>query len=316
MEFKDYYKVLGVKRDATLDDIKRAYRRMARKYHPDVSDEPDAEERFKAINEAHEVLKDPEKRAAYDQLGANWKAGQDFQPPPGWEQGFEFNGGGFTNADADNFSDFFESLFGQSGFSRGFGGRRRGFHAQGNDIHAKITIDLQDAFNGASRNVTLKHPEVGVDGRSYFKERSLNVKIPKGVREGQSIRLAGQGEPGVGDGKAGDLYLEVQFKPHPYYRVDGKDIYVDLPVAPWEAALGATVNAPTPIGSVNLKIPPGSDTGKKLRLKGRGIPAKTPGDLYVMVKVVLPKADSEKTKQAYEAFQKACYFDPREHMGV
>ncbi|GLP98493.1 curved DNA-binding protein [Methylophaga thalassica] len=316
MEFKDYYEVLGVKRDASLDDIKRAYRKMARKYHPDVSKEPDAEERFKEINEAHEVLKDPEKRAAYDQLGANWKAGQDFRPPPDWDQGFEFHGGGFTNADAAEFSDFFENLFGQGGFSRGFGGRRGGFHAHGNDTHAKILIDLEDAFHGASRSLTLKHSELGPDGRPYVKERTLNVKIPKGVRQGQSIRLSGQGEPGVGDGKAGDLYLEVQFKPHPYYRVEGKDIYVDLPVAPWEAALGATVSAPTPAGSVNLKIPPGSDSGKKLRLKGRGIPAKAPGDLYVIVKVALPKADTEKSREAYEAFQKACDFNPRASMGV
>lgn len=316
MEFKDYYEVLGVKRDASQDDIKRAYRKMARKYHPDVSKEPDAEERFKELNEAHEVLKDPEKRAAYDQLGANWKAGQDFRPPPDWDQGFEFHGGGFTNADAAEFSDFFESLFGQGGFSGGFGGHRGSFHAHGNDTHAKIVIDLEDAFHGASRSLTLKHSELGSDGRPYVKERSLNVKIPKGVRQGQSIRLSGQGESGVGDGKAGDLYLEVHFKPHPYYRVEGKDIYVDLPVAPWEAALGATVSAPTPAGSVNLKIPPDSDSGKKLRLKGRGIPAKAPGDLYVIVKVALPKADTEKSRKAYEAFQKACDFNPRASMGV
>ncbi|TCS42516.1 DnaJ C-terminal domain-containing protein [Reinekea marinisedimentorum] len=311
MEFKDYYDVIGVKRDAGQDEIKRAYRRLARKYHPDVSKEPDAEARFKEVNEAYEVLKDPEKRSAYDQLGKNWQSGQDFRPPPDWDQGFEFQGGGYTNADSAEFSDFFESLFGQR-FSQGFGGHtQRGFHARGGDTHTKVVIDLEDAYRGGPKAFTLKHTVLGNDGRPHIKERVLNVRIPKGVRQGQHIRLAGQGEPGVGDGKPGDLYLEVSFKPHSYYKVEGKDVFIDLPVAPWEAALGATVKTPTPDGTVDLKIPAGSGTGKKLRLKGRGIPAKEAGDLYVVIKVALPKADTEAAKKAYENFRQACNFNPR-----
>ncbi len=314
MEFRDYYQIMGVKRDATQDEIKRAYRKLARKYHPDVSKEADAEVRFKEVGEAYEVLKDPEKRAAYDQLGANWKAGQDFRPPPEWNQGFEFHGGGFTGADASQFSDFFESLFGR-GFAQAERGRTQ-FHARGEDAYAKILIDLDDAYHGASRMLTLKTTELGPDGRPRVKERMLNVRIPKGVRQGQHIRLAGQGDPGIGQGKAGDLYLEVAFRPHPLYHVEGEDVFVDLPVAPWELALGASVKAPTPGGKVDLKVPPGSAAGRKLRLKGRGIPGKPAGDLYVVLKVVLPPADSEAAKAAYKAMQRTLEFDPRAHLGV
>ncbi len=317
MEFKDYYEIMGVKRDATQDEIKRAYRKLARKYHPDVSKEPDAEVRFKEVGEAYEVLKDPEKRTAYDQLGANWKAGQDFRPPPDWDQGFEFHGGGFTGADAEQFSDFFESLFGRGGFGRGFGGgARREFHARGEDTYAKVLIDLEDAYRGASRTLTLKHTELGPDSRPQLKERTLNVRIPKGVRQGQHIRLAKQGGVGVGKGEAGDLYLEIEFRDHPIYKVEGKDVYLDLPVAPWEAALGATVKVPTPSGTVDLKIPPNSSSGRKLRLKGRGIPAKQPGDLYVVLQIALPKADTDDAKQAYDDFKRGLDFNPRAGLGV
>ncbi len=317
MEFKDYYKIMGVGRDATQEEIKRAYRRLARKYHPDVSKEPDAEARFKEIGEAYEVLKDPEKRAAYDQLGADWKAGQEFRPPPGWDQGFEFHGGGFTGADAGQFSDFFESLFGRAGFGRGrASGGRREFHARGEDTHAKVQINLEDAYHGAQRTITLKHTELGSDGRPQLKERTLNVRIPKGVRQGQHIRLAGQGSPGIGKGQAGDLYLEIEFRPHPFYRVDGRDVYLDLPVAPWEAALGATVKVPTPAGMVDLKIPPNSSGGRKLRLKGRGIPGRQPGDFYVVLQIALPPAETEAQKQAYRDFRKAFDFNPRRRLGV
>ncbi len=317
MEYKDYYDIIGVKRDATQDEIKRAYRKLARKYHPDVSKEADAEARFKEVGEAYEVLKDPEKRAAYDQLGANWKAGQDFNPPPDWDQGFEFHGGGFTGADAEQFSDFFESLYGR-GFNRAGGGRRSsgGFNMRGEDTHAKVAIDIEDAFTGATRAISLKHTEMGADGRPHIKERTLNVKIPKGVHQGQSIRLAKQGGAGIGQGEAGDLYLEIEFRPHPFYRVDGKDIYLDLPVAPWEAALGASVKVPTPTGSVEMKIPAGSSAGKKMRLKGKGIPSKSPGDLYVVIQIALPPADSEKAKEAYRQFEKAVPFNPRARLGV
>jgi len=315
MEFKDYYKIMGVDRDASQDEIKRAYRKLARKYHPDVSKEPDAEERFKEIGEAYEVLKDPEKRAAYDQLGANWKAGQDFRPPPDWDQGFEFHGGGFTGA--EDFSEFFESLFGRSGFAGGHAGRgRREYHARGEDSHARILIDLEDAYRGATKTLTLKQTELGPDGRPRVKERTLNVRIPKGVRQGQHIRLAGQGGPGIGKGQAGDLYLEVEFRPHPFYEVEGRDVYLKLPLAPWEAALGAQVKLPTPSGTVDLRIPPNSSAGRRLRLKGRGIPAREPGDLYVVLEIALPPANSDEEKAAYRRFAEAFDFNPRAHLGV
>lgn len=314
MEFKDYYKVMGLDRDATQDDIKRAYRKLARKYHPDVSKAADAEARFKELGEAYEVLKDPEKRAAYDQLGANWKAGQDFRPPPDWNQGFEFHGRGFTDADASQFSDFFESLFGH-GFTRG-GRHDARFHVRGEDTYARIIIDLEDAYSGAVRTLTLKHSEPDPQGRPRIRERTLNVRIPKGVRQGQHIRLAGQGGAGVGTGGAGDLYLQIEFRPHPFYRVEGKDVFLDLPVAPWEAALGAKIKAPTPTGAVDLKIPPGSASGNKLRLKGRGIPASPPGDLYAVLKVVLPAADSDTARTLYQEMEHKLQFNPRTGLGV
>ena len=314
MEFKDYYKIMGVDRNATQDEIKRAYRKLARKYHPDVSKEPDAEARFKEVGEAYEVLKDPEKRAAYDQLGANWKAGQEFHPPPGWDAGFEFSGGGFTGGDTSAFSDFFEALFG-----RGFGGathRRSTFRAKGEDHHAKILVDLEDAFHGANRTITLQIPEVDAHGHVRTRQRSLKVHIPKGIRQGQHIRLAGQGAPGIGGAPAGDLYLEVEFRPHPFYRVEGRDLYLDLPIAPWEAALGAKVKVPTPGGVVDLKIPPNSKSGRKLRLKGRGIPGKPPGDLYVVLQIVTPPAESEKAKALYRRMAEELAFNPRARLGV
>jgi curved DNA-binding protein len=317
MEFKDYYDIVGVKRNATQDEIKRAYRKLARKYHPDVSKETDAEVRFKELGEAYEVLKDPEKRAAYDQLGADWKNGQDFRPPPDWDQGFEFHGGGFTDADSEQFSDFFESLFGRQGFRGAQPGRgRREYHAQGENTYARIMIDLEDAYHGATRTMTLKHTELGADGRPQIKERTLNVRIPKGIREGQHIRLAKQGGAGIGKGEAGDLYLEVGFNPHARYHVEGRDVYLDLPVAPWEAALGAKIAVPTPSGKVDLKIPPNSSSGRKMRLKGRGLPSKQAGDFYVVLQIALPDADTEAAKAAYREFQAAFDFNPRTRLGV
>jgi curved DNA-binding protein len=310
MEFKDYYEIMGVKRDATQDDIKRAYRKLARKYHPDVSKEARAEERFKELGEAYEVLKDPEKRAAYDQLGSNWKSGQEFRPPPDWDSGFEFRGGGFTPGDSAAFSEFFESLFGRGG-SPGARAGARAFHARGEDHHAKVLIDVEDAFHGATRVITLQVPELDAQGHVRMRERSLNVKIPKGIKPGQQIRLAGQGAPGVGQGGSGDLYLEVKFKPHALYRFEGNDLYLDLPVAPWEAALGGSAKVHTPGGVVDLTIPAGSAGGRKLRLKGRGIPASPPGDLYVVLKIVLPPADTEQAKAFYREMQDKLAFNPR-----
>jgi len=253
MEYKDYYKILGVERDATQDEIKRAYKKLARKYHPDVSKEPDAEARFKEVNEAHEVLKDPEKRAAYDRLGAGWQTGEEFRPPPDWDTGFEFSGGGFTDADAAHFSDFFESLFGGAApfgrYSHRGGGPHP--HMRGEDHHARIQVDLEDAFHGAERTIHLETPTVDANGHVTTRRRSLKVRIPPGIREGQHIRLAGQGAPGMGGGAAGDLYLEVTFRDHPLFAVEGRDLLLTLPVTPWEAALGAKVKVPTLGGPVD-----------------------------------------------------------------
>jgi len=338
MEYKDYYQIMGVKRDATQDEIKRAYRKLARKYHPDVSKEADAEQRFKEVGEANEVLKDPEKRAAYDQLGANFKAGQDFNAPPDWDAGFEFSGGGFTggysadgrnrhqfdDVDASAYSDFFESLFGQgfqqAGPSSQEYQQQGGFQAAGSDHHAKILIDLEDAMTGATRSISLRVPGVDVSSHLTTKQRVLKINIPKGIKQGQHIRLSGQGNPGMGQGKAGDLYLEIEFNPHSIYRVEGRDVYLDLPVAPWEAALGAKVKAPTPAGAVDLTIKQGSTNGSKMRLKGRGIPASASsnnaGDLYVILQVALPPADSDSEKAAYEKMQQSFSFNPRAKLGV
>lgn len=321
MEYKDYYKVMDLARDASADDIKKAYRRLARKYHPDVSKEAGAEARFKDIGEAYEVLKDPEKRSAYDQLGANWKAGQDFRPPPDWNAGFEGAGRGFSEQEAADHSDFFETLF-RRGFDAGPRGRagagsaRGEFHAQGEDRHARIQIELEDAYNGAQRSLSLRVPEVDAQGRVNAREHTIEFVVPKGVRAGQHIRLAGQGGPGIGKGKPGDLYLEVAFAPHAHYRVDQRDVYLDLPVAPWEAALGAQIEVPTPAGQVELTIPAGSSAGRKLRLRGRGIPGATPGDFYFVLQIALPAASSDADRAAYTQMQshfKA--FEPRAKLG-
>jgi curved DNA-binding protein len=316
--YKDYYQIMGVARDASQDEIKRAYRRLARKFHPDVSKEANAEEKFKEVQEANEVLKDPQRRAAYDQLGSNWRAGQEFQAPPDWGRDFEFSTssfGGGGGGDSD-FSDFFASLFGQRSpfgqrFSQGGGGRHRGFATAGEDHVAKIQIDLQDAFNGGAHTLELKSPQLGEDGRVVMQPRTLKVTIPAGVTEGQRIRLAGQGSPGVGGGPAGDLYLEIGFRPHRSFTVDGRDITLTLPIAPWEAALGATVQTPTLAGPVDLRIPPNAKAGQKMRLKGRGLPGPTAGDQYVVLKIVLPPADTPRAKELYEQMQRELPFDPR-----
>jgi len=311
MKYKDYYEILGVPRDATADQIKGAYRKLARKYHPDVSKEADAEARFKEMGEAYKVLKDPESRASYDRLGANWRNGQDFQPPPDAGD-FQFrqsagNGAGFEGMD---FGDFFEQMFGHhAGWGHSAG--KRNPQAHGENHHAKVQVDLEDAYRGAERTITLRLPEADENGRIVQREKTLRVNIPKGIRAGQTLRLSGQGGPGVGGGKAGDLYLEIEFRPHPRYRVDGRDVYVDVPLAPWEAALGASVSVPLPEGSVELTVPPNSAAGRKLRLKGKGLPGKEPGDLYVVLAIALPRADTEQQKEAYRALRQAFDFHPR-----
>ncbi len=315
MEFKDYYKVLGLERAATQNEIKRAYRRLARKYHPDINKETGAEAQFKELGEAYEVLGDVEKRAAYDQLGNEWKSGQEFKPPPDWDAGFEFSGAP-PHGTTHDFSDFFENLFARTGRGPRSAGPAHEFHARGEDHHAKILIDLRDAFGGATRTISLRMPEIDPTGHVTLKDRKLNVTIPKGITEGQNIRLKGQGSPGIGQLPAGDLYLEVQFKPDPLYRAVGRDLYYELPVAPWEAALGASVQAPTPTGQIMLKIPAGSFQGRELRIKGRGIPAANePGNLYAVLKIALPPAETEDAKKAYADMARDLSFDPRANFG-
>ncbi|MDR5885019.1 DnaJ C-terminal domain-containing protein [Vreelandella janggokensis] len=312
MEFKDYYQALGVPKTATAEEIKKAYRKLARKYHPDVSKEPEAEQRMQEINEAKTVLYDSEKRLAYDQLSQQYQAGQDFKPPPDWDAGFEFNGRGFEKADLGEFSDFFANLFGQDGRARQ---SERGYQMRGEDRHAKVIIDLADAFLGATRKITLQVPHVDAHGRVASQDQILNVRIPKGTRAGQHIRLTGQGSPGIGGSPAGDLYLEIHFTPDSRYRVEGRDVYQTVKVTPWEAALGASIEIPIPSGTVKLKVPADSQTGRRLRLKGRGIPGTESGDLYIELEVVLPSANTDKARGLYETMAQELAFDPRQRKG-
>ncbi len=315
MEYKDYYSILGVERDASADDIKRAYRRLARKYHPDVSSEADAEAKFQELQEAYEVLKDPEKRAAYDQLGQGYQQGQDFRPPPDWEQHF-----GRRWFHRRRWRDFFESLFGRAagggGGARGFGGfagrgAAGGFHGRGQDHTARVEIPLETAYSGGQQTITLQSPETPARGNVQARPRSLNVRIPAGVTDGQQIRLSGQGGSGVGSGAAGDLYLEIHLRPHRLFRPDGRDIHLDLPIAPWEAALGATVKVPTLGGEVDTRIPAGARSGQRLRLKGRGLPGSPPGDQYLHLRIVAPKPKTDEDRELYERMRGQMAFDPR-----
>jgi curved DNA-binding protein len=292
MEFKDYYRILGVPRSASQDDIKKAYRRLARKYHPDVSSQSDAETRFKEINEANEVLGDPERRSAYDRLGANWRAGQEFRPPPGWAG--RTAGGPGGSQGFDGFSDFFESLFGgRSGARR----RATGFQMRGADRTGIAEITLDQALHGT---------EVTVNGGSG---ESRRVRIPPGAHNGTRLRVRGQGEPGAGSGTPGDLLLEIRVHPDPRYRLEGRDLHRDMPITPWEAALGANIEAPTPQGMVRLRIPAGTQSGKVMRLKGRGLPGKTPGDLYLRLMIEVPPA--EEAGEWYDEMAKTSDFRPR-----
>lgn len=312
MQYKDYYQILDVSRDASLDDIKKAFRKLARKYHPDVSKEPNAEAKMKEINEAYAVLSDTEKRAAYDQLGHGYHSGEEFKPPPNWDAGFEFSSQGFGGAEAADFSDFFASLFGRMrpGAGGGFYSQRE-FNARGDDHHAKVMLDLEDSFHGASRQIALRVPRMDAQGHVVLDSRVLNVKIPKGVYEGQIIRLAGQGAPGMGSGKAGDLLLEVHFNLHPRFRVDGRNLHLTLPVTPWEAALGAQITVESIDGSLKVRIPEDTQSGRQLRLAGKGIPCTPPGDLLLEIQVVLPSACHPKARALYETMARDLAFDPR-----
>lgn len=303
MEYKDYYAALGVKREATADEIKVAYRKLAREHHPDLSHQTGAEERFKEISEAHEVLKDPEKRAAYDALGQA-SPGQDFRPPPGWDEGFEFSFTKPSRSSArgrdEGYSDFFENIFGQMQGARGGASA-----ASGRDHHAKLAVSLPDAVNGTTRMVSLRSPEVTPEGRVGLRERAIEVAIPKGTRAGEVIKLAGQG------GQGGDLYLEIEITPHPLWRVEGADIFCDVPVAPWEAALGRKVAVDMPQGRVEIGIPPGSSSGRKLRLRGRGLGG---GDFYAVLKIVMPPSAGPEAQRLWRELEQTVKFDARREM--
>jgi curved DNA-binding protein len=319
--FRDYYELLGVSRDASNEDIRSAYRKLARQYHPDVNKDPGAEDRFKEISEAYEVLSDPDKRERYDRFGANWKAGQDVSGASGFggfgadngdRGGFggtdygdvrvEFGTGGFGGRD---FSDFFEGLFGGGGPGRGRARRTAGFDGfsttRGTDQEAELELSLEEAARGGRRKISLG------DGRDY------EVNIPPGVRDGQRIRLAGEGSRGAGGGPAGDLFLRVRIKPHPRFRLEGRDIYVDLPVTPWEAVLGATVEVPTLDGTSRVKVPPGSSTGRRLRLRGQGMPSAKgdAGDLYAVVKIEVPPKPTPEERELFERLAEVSKFNPR-----
>ena len=333
MEYRDYYQIMGVARTATADEIKKAYRRLARKFHPDVSKEKDAEKKFKEVQEAYEVLKDPEKRAAYDQLGSEYKSGQQFRPPPDWGSGFEFRGGprqGRAHArggasqeefeEAEGFSDFFSSLFGaRGGFSGGAGAAGTQFGGGGaraaRDHHARVDIDLEEAYAGTTRTLELKRPDLKPDGTLDLKTHTVRVTIPAGVTDGQLIRLAGQGEQSTNGGKPGDLYLEVHMKPNRLYQLEGRDVTLTLPITPWESALGATVTVPTLGGGVEMRIPPNSQSGQKMRLRGRGLPGQTPGDQYIQLKIVVPPADTPEAKAVFEEMKQKLDFNPRADLG-
>jgi curved DNA-binding protein len=299
VEYKDYYQTLGVARTASAEDIKKAYRKLVRKYHPDVSKEADAQHKTQEINEAYGVLGDADKRAAYDELGRGqqYRAGQEFRPPPDWGRGFGGDGG-HDGVGSDFFADLFANF-----------GRRRAPPQRGEDSHASLTIDLADAYHGATRTIGLMVAERDAQDRIVTRERNLSVTIPAGVTAGQQLRLAGQGQAGAAG--PGNLYLEIQFRPHPRYRVDGRDVYQTVPAAPWELALGGEIAVQTPSGKVHVTVPAGSQSGRKLRLRGRGIPGKQAGDLYLLLEVVLPPADSARARELYQTMARDLAFDPR-----
>lgn len=308
MQYKDYYKILGIKRDADEKAIKQAYRRLARKYHPDVSKEANAEDKFKELQEAYEVLKDQEKRKAYDQFGEHWKAGMEYGgQAAGGHEGFHRES--IRPEDAARYSDLFGSIFGD--FARP--GRQQA-NWRGQDEYAHISVSLEEAYQGVMKTLSLDAWELDKQGQPLRKQRTLRVKIPAGVTDNQRIRLAGQGQQGSAKGGNGDLYLTVNIKPHSAYRIYKRDLYLEVPVAPWEAALGGKITVPTLAGKIKLTIPPGSQSGRELRLRGMGLPGYPPGDLYAVIKVVLPEPRNETDRELYRKMQQAMDFDPRDHM--
>jgi curved DNA-binding protein len=324
--YKDYYKLLEVSKTASKDDLAKAYKKKARKYHPDLNpNDKDAETKFKEINEAYEVLKDPEKRKLYDSLGPNWKEGMNFQPPPGYEGGprFGFRGAGAEGFDIGGFSDFFETLFGGNprasgrpggrGFTQEdlFGGGER-YRAKGHDVEADLELTLEEAYRGGSKAITLTEQVRDFRGMVTPRTKSLQVNIPPGVTEGAKIRLAGQGGPGSGGGPAGDLFLRVKLLPHSHFVVEGRNLIYDLSLAPWEAALGATVRVETLDGAVDMSIPPGMGSGQKLRIAGKGLGrGASRGDQLVRIMIKVPRELSDQEKELWEELAKSSTFNPR-----
>ena len=326
VKFRDYYEILGIKRAASQTEVQRAYRKLARKYHPDVNKASSAEDKFKEINEAYEVLKDPEKRKLYDQLGPNWRSGQDFRPPPGWESQHDFGRGGARQTEFEwggpgGFSDFFETLFGGRGYRQARGGATPGAFGRGTvwrqagaDQETTIRISLEEAFRGGTKPIVLQSQVINPQGQLEVQERRYDIKIPPGILPGQRIRLSGQGQEGTGGGPRGDLYLKVEIESHPVFEIKGRDLYMDVPVTPWEAVLGSEVRFSTISGNIDLKIPPGTQSGQKLRLRAKGMPNPkgTPGDLYAKVIVKVPVHPSEKERELFEELRKSSSFNPRE----
>lgn len=324
MEYKDYYKLLGVSRSASKDEIAKAFKKLARKYHPDLNpNDSVAETKFKEINEAYEVLKDEKKRKLYDQFGSNWEHGQNFQPPPGYDN-VNFGGGGFSQG---GFSDFFETIFGgaggagfRSGFSQGgyqqggFGGG--GYHQRprrGADSEASYELSLEEAYRGGTKSITLQEQVSGPEGIPRMTTKTLEVNVPAGVKDGQKIRLSGQGNPGMAGGSKGDLYLKIKLMPHPMFKVKDTDVVLDLPLAPWEATLGTTARIPTLDGAVEMKIPPGIGSGKRLRIKGKGLGSGAKkGDQYVRIMIQAPDILSNEERELWEKLQEVSTFKPRE----
>jgi curved DNA-binding protein len=309
MKYTDYYAALGVPRDASAEDIKKAYRRLAQKYHPDVSKEPKAEARFKEIGEAWQTLKDPEKRAAYDALGSR-PQGEEFRPPPDWARQ---HGGGQSSFEDVDFADLFER-FGAHRQRGGAGFAGRGAGMPGQDFEVPVQISIEDAFNGTTLSLQLTMPEYDEQGHARRVPRTVKARIAPGAVDGQRLRLPGKGGKGFGGGRDGDLYLDITLKPHPLYKASGHDLYLDLPLTPWEAALGASVQVPTPAGAVNLKVRPGTSSGQKLRLGGRGLPMPRggSGDLFAVTQIVVPEP-GERERALYEELSKASAFNPRKH---
>lgn len=311
MKYKDYYAALGVARDASDAAIKSAYRKLAQKYHPDVTRDPQGEEKFKEIAEAYQTLRDPEKRAAYDRLGSGYRPGQDFRPPPGWEQQFRREAGdGAFSFDEVDLSDLFAN----------FGGSpRRGTRASmpipGRDYEVRVQLTLEEAHRGTQVDLDLTVPEADREGRARHARKTIKARVPKGATDGQRLRLRGQGGKGANGGRDGDLFLDVELRPHPLFRPSGHDLYLDLPLAPWEAALGATVEVPTLDGSLSVKVAPGTPEGRKLRFAGKGLarPGGGEGDLYAIVQIVNPAVLGERERELFGELARSSRFDPRGH---